>query len=125
MSQKKKSPNSNAADPLCELVKACYQHVAPNDVDAHFKRIKRLSQPENLHSAPSVLNQGGSGIKFADLFCGAGGLSIGFELEGAECKYALDHDSSALETFAINRPKNIEIIHSDIRKKRLSSSLCH
>jgi DNA (cytosine-5)-methyltransferase 1 len=115
MTSKKELPNSYAVDHLYELVKACYQYVAPKDIDEHFKRVKGLQQPEFIHSSPSVLNLGDSGINFADLFCGAGGLSLGFELEGAVCKYALDHDSSSLATFAINRPKNIEVNNSDIR----------
>lgn len=115
MVSNKITQNTLADDPLYELVKVCYEFVAPNEIDDHFKRIQRLQQPEVIHSSSSVLNQGDSGIQFADLFCGAGGLSLGFELEGAVCKYALDHDSSSLSTFAINRPKNVEISHSDIR----------
>ena len=93
---------------------ACYRHVAPNDIETHIKRIETLSQPAPVLSTPQILNHDEAGIAFADIFCGAGGLSLGFELEGAICKYALDHDSSALETFRINRPRNIEIVCSDI-----------
>ena len=99
---------------LRELAAACYRHVAPNDVEMHIKRINALPQPVQIHSSPQILNHNKSGIPFADIFCGAGGLSLGFELEGAICKYALDHDSSALETFTINRPGNVEVICSDI-----------
>jgi DNA (cytosine-5)-methyltransferase 1 len=115
MESKNKIKIKSNFESLYELVHICYEHVAPNDIDVHFHRIESLKQPEIILSSPSVLYQKKSGIKFADLFCGAGGLSLGFELEGAICKYALDNDSSALATFAINRPKNIEINHSDIR----------
>lgn len=97
-----------------ELAVACYQHVAPGDIEMHINRIESIPKPTKVLSTPQILNQNETGISFADIFCGAGGLSIGFELEGAVCKYALDHDSSALETFRINRPSNVEIVCSDI-----------
>jgi DNA (cytosine-5)-methyltransferase 1 len=99
---------------LRDLTDACYRHVAPNDIEKHLERIQLLEQPVHVLSTPQILNKGGSGIAFADIFCGAGGLSLGFELEGAICKYALDHDSSALETFVINRPRNVDVVCSDI-----------
>lgn len=99
---------------LRELATACYQHVAPSDIEMHINRIEAIPKPTQVLSTPQILNQNETGIAFADLFCGAGGLSLGFELEGAVCKYALDHDSSALETFRINRPRNVEIVCSDI-----------
>lgn len=99
---------------LRDLVAASYQHIAPKDIETHIKRIETLPQPTQVLSTPNILNRDESGIHFADIFCGAGGLSLGFELEGATCKYALDHDSSALETFTINRPKNVEVVCSDI-----------
>ena len=39
---------------------------------------------------------------------------MGFELAGAVCKYALDHDPAALASFKINRPEKIEVVCSDI-----------
>jgi DNA (cytosine-5)-methyltransferase 1 len=99
---------------LRELVAACYHHVAPKDIETHIERIETLPQPPHVLSTPNILNRDEAGIPFADIFCGAGGLSLGFELEGATCKYALDHDSSALETFTINRPKNVEVVSADI-----------
>lgn len=38
-----------------------------------------------------------------DLFAGAGGLSLGFELAGADVAVAADNDESALKTYAFNR----------------------
>ena len=38
----------------------------------------------------------------ADLFCGAGGLSLGFHAAGARTVAALDHDERAAETFDLN-----------------------
>jgi DNA (cytosine-5)-methyltransferase 1 len=55
-------------------------------------------------------------IPFVDLFCGAGGLSVGFELAGFEPLFANDNDPFACETYAFNHPgvmvdpRNIEEI---------------
>lgn len=38
-----------------------------------------------------------------DVFCGAGGLSLGFEWAGFETLLALDKDDAALQTFSVNR----------------------
>lgn len=43
-------------------------------------------------------------IPFADLFCGAGGLSEGMEFSGLRPEFALDHDEAATNTYLINRP---------------------
>ena len=40
-----------------------------------------------------------------DLFCGPGGLSLGFALEGFETIYSNDIDSSAIETISHNHKK--------------------
>jgi DNA (cytosine-5)-methyltransferase 1 len=43
-------------------------------------------------------------VSFVDLFCGAGGLSLGLELHGLVPKLAVDHDEAALRTYIANRP---------------------
>ena len=42
-----------------------------------------------------------------DLFCGAGGITAGFELVGFRCVYANDCNPSAIETFKFNHPKTL------------------
>jgi DNA (cytosine-5)-methyltransferase 1 len=97
--------NTNAGSlNLEELVTSCYRHVAPRRIRTHLARVSKLQCRKDALSTPLVIGRRSSGIPFADIFCGAGGLSLGFELEGATCKYALDHDASSIETFAINRP---------------------
>lgn len=39
-----------------------------------------------------------------DLFCGAGGITAGFELAGFRCLYGNDCNPSAIETFKFNHP---------------------
>ena len=52
-------------------------------------------------------------IPFVDLFCGAGGLSVGFEKGGFYSSYAIDNDPSAIETYKYNHPKTTTVC-SDI-----------
>ena len=54
---------------------------------------------------------------FIDLFCGAGGLSVGLEHEGFKPILALDKDEFSLQTYRFNRPWMSEdmIIQGDIR----------
>lgn len=55
---------------------------------------------------------------FIDLFCGAGGLSVGLEQEGFRPIIAVDKDLAALLTYRFNRPwlKEENLIHDDIRE---------
>jgi len=55
-----------------------------------------------------------SGLRSIDLFCGAGGLSLGFELGGVQSIMAVDNDSSALETFKLNLPVKNRGSHANV-----------
>lgn len=53
---------------------------------------------------------------FIDLFCGAGGLSLGFELLGFDLLLANDNDKHSINTFIKNRGRtNAKIILGDAR----------
>lgn len=55
-------------------------------------------------------------LKSVDFFCGAGGLSIGFERAAFETVFATDWDEAAIETFNFNRPGKSEVAHqADIK----------
>lgn len=43
-------------------------------------------------------------LPFVDLFCGAGGLSVGFEAAGFRPVFANDNDAFAAQTYALNHP---------------------
>ncbi len=60
-------------------------------------------------------NSLGVDMNVVDLFCGCGGLSLGFEQAGYNVLLGIDHDKSALETFKTNH-KGSEIIHGDIQE---------
>ena len=55
------------------------------------------------------------GKNFIDLFCGAGGLSLGFERAGYKCVGAIDVSKSCVDTHKLNFPDCVSI-NSDISK---------
>ncbi|MDK2980029.1 MAG: (cytosine-5)-methyltransferase 1 [Chloroflexota bacterium] len=57
-----------------------------------------------------------------DLFAGAGGFGLGFNLSGYSIKYSLEIDQWAVETLRNNNPKTI-VIHEDIRAFNDSSEI--
>lgn len=50
-----------------------------------------------------------------DVFCGAGGMSLGFEQAGVDVMLGIDYDSIHLETFSVNYPDS-ETICKDVAK---------
>ncbi|MCD8296440.1 MAG: DNA cytosine methyltransferase [Prevotella sp.] len=63
---------------------------------------------------------------FIDLFCGCGGLSLGFEMAGFECVLAIDNWKDALTTYAYNRKNDVTLctdlsdLNPQIIKKKYS-----
>jgi len=53
-------------------------------------------------------------MKVVDLFCGAGGFSLGFERAGFNIICGVDFDSRPLETYHHNFPE-VELIQEDVR----------
>jgi DNA (cytosine-5)-methyltransferase 1 len=58
-------------------------------------------------------------MNVVDLFCGCGGLSMGFEMAGANILLGIDNNPAAIETFKINH-KDSEAICGDIEELTLS-----
>jgi DNA (cytosine-5)-methyltransferase 1 len=56
-------------------------------------------------------------MNFLDVFCGAGGLSLGFTSAGWQCVGAMDAWDDALETYRQNFPSHY-IVHDDIARLR-------
>ena len=64
---------------------------------------------------------------FIDLFCGAGGLSLGFENAGFKCAAAIDNFEAAIETHHYNFPNSLSICDDikNINPKNLKKDLSH
>src|SRR4051794_15175680 len=54
-------------------------------------------------------------LNVVDLFCGAGGLSMGFRLAGCTVTYAVERDEWAVATYRLNNP-DTTLIQGDIRR---------
>ena len=100
-----KSESVNCHTKLFSLVSSCYEGFSSDLIKSHYQRVKEFISHDYELPGLKKLNSKKSSFAFADLFCGAGGLSLGFELEGANCIYASDRDAAAIKTFKINRPK--------------------
>ena len=57
-------------------------------------------------------------MNVVDLFCGCGGLSMGFEMSGANILLGIDNNAAAIETFKMNH-KGSQAICGDIEKVSL------
>jgi len=55
-------------------------------------------------------------LRIIDLFAGAGGFGLGFQLAGYELSLSLEIDEWATNTLRINKPKGSIVIQDDIRK---------
>lgn len=89
--------------------------IIDNSIDKaeHEKRIIEYFRAKFESEQQSKKNS----YEFIDLFCGAGGLSVGLEQEGFSPSLSIDKDKSALMTYRFNRPqlKADKIVNEDIR----------
>ncbi|MYY43526.1 DNA cytosine methyltransferase [Elizabethkingia anophelis] len=53
-------------------------------------------------------------IKGVDIFCGAGGMSLGAQMAGIDVTLAIDYNQSAIETFKFNHPETPNILCENI-----------
>ena len=56
-------------------------------------------------------------MKAISLFCGAGGMDIGFEKAGVEVIWANEFNADAVNTYLANHP-NTQVIHADIKEAK-------
>jgi DNA (cytosine-5)-methyltransferase 1 len=57
-----------------------------------------------------------------DLFCGCGGLSVGFSMDGNRVLAGVDHDAAALQTFSHNFP-DAKALDVDLASRAVGKSL--
>jgi DNA (cytosine-5)-methyltransferase 1 len=57
-----------------------------------------------------------------DLFCGCGGLSVGFQMDGYKIAAGVDHDDAALATFKANFPTS-QCLSADLAAKGIGQQL--
>jgi len=83
------------------------------DKSGLHKKIKNY-----YHKKWSSYDLAKSDCTFIDLFCGAGGLSVGLEQVGLHPIIAIDKDLSATSTYRFNRPwmQAEDIVNDDIKK---------
>ena len=62
-------------------------------------------------------NNNSQKFNFIDLFCGAGGLSLGFLQEGFDVNFACDIEQACVETYSFNHPNvpSKHIVNDDIK----------
>lgn len=89
--------------------------ITDHSIDKDAIQRELLSYYKTKFSGAAYLD---GGYEFIDLFCGAGGLSVGLEQGGFRPVTAVDKDRSAILTYRFNRPwlTDDSIIHEDIRK---------
>lgn len=99
---------------LHEIASTMVMHDHPSSGGAYVvlgNKRERMAQYGNAVTPPvmrflvgRLLEVLGGGATFKDLFCGAGGSSIGAEQAGAELRLGLNHWRRAIETHAENFP---------------------
>lgn len=95
-------------DKLYKDLNGIYYSIRKNNLNNHF--ILKNYLPENKIGPKS-------GILFADFFCGAGGMSLGFKDAGFTPAFANDIYSEGLETYYFNHDLSSDrILNCDIKK---------
>lgn len=100
------------------LLNELYVAVATLDANYELMRpyIYKLSNNERKKVQDAEVHRNAPTL--VDLFCGAGGLSLGFRQNGFKTIFANDFDSLCIETYKFNHPEipDSKIVCEDIRK---------
>ncbi len=105
-----------------------FKEVVKNDTDFRlligkldFNKVKDIYILKYFNSwCVEQRNTNSSNLNFIDLFCGAGGLSLGFLQEGFDVNFACDIEEACIETYRFNHPNvpSKYIVNDDIKKYR-------
>jgi len=93
--------------------------VAVSTYHKNKKKLRKyLLKTDEAERARLRKNKNKKGIALVDLFCGAGGLSLGFVQSGYSVKLAIDFEPMCIETYEYNHPEidPDKILCEDIRK---------
>lgn len=97
------------------VAKSVLEHITPSTIPVHL-------QGRNLDHAS--VRDGAEKLLTVDAFCGAGGLTLGFEWAGFSPAFAFDVDQAAIKTFNKNISQIAEVAdvrNVDIRNKIMSA----
>lgn len=102
-----------------------FKEVVKNDTDFRlligkldFNKVKDIYILKYFNSwCMEQRNINSSNLNFIDLFCGAGGLSLGFLQEGFNVNFACDIEEACIETYRFNHPNvpSKYIVNDDIK----------
>ncbi|MEY8199717.1 MAG: DNA (cytosine-5-)-methyltransferase [Colwellia sp.] len=81
------------------------------------KQIGNAVPPLLAYHIGKKLRSYSEGGTCVDMFCGAGGLSLGLEWAGWEIVSAIDHDKNALNTYKLNRNNTEETMQFDLQSE--------
>lgn len=103
--------NSNFVDTLCRLSSVCHGVTEQCETCVVRKYCNAYIVQRRASANASIL-------QMVDLFCGAGGLSLGFTQEGFTTALANDIEQCCVDTYAHNHPETPRdhIILGDIRE---------
>jgi len=94
------------------------EELNPNKIDVWDTSVK-VEQSGYYWNQEPIINLGSNfdtkKPTIAELFCGCGGTSLGFEMAGFETVLGLDIHTPSIETFQLNHP-NCTTITGDIKK---------
>lgn len=93
-----------------------------------YRQVGNAVPPLLARAVAELLNNHVVSKKFIDLFCGAGGLSEGFIMEGFEPVGSIEMDKHAFETFSCNlKRKNVDpnalFLNKDITRETVRNEL--
>lgn len=113
---KKSTTVTNGVAFIIDQLNSCFAkiNIIDNSVDKDKLRHQLISYYQEKFNNPNLAD---FQYEFIDLFCGAGGLSVGLEQEGFRPVVAVDKERSAILTYRFNRPwlTDGSIIQDDIR----------
>lgn len=110
----------NAVPPL--LGKALGHAIINHAKKAKFGLIKRTSNRNYNELISTRSYKSKKGYNFVDLFCGAGGFTIGFQKAGMEAIIGADFNKNAAETHRKNYP-DTPFLEGDLSESEIQSKL--